>query len=245
MGHTPYELVYEKEVLFPIEFQVKTFKMAVQLGMNLSEAQKHRLEQLNELDEIRQEAVQRTDLVQQQRAKWYDKYIRDKRFQEGDWALLFDSKFKDFQRKFQTHWLGPYEIENFFSNGAIRIKTIDEHQTPFLVNDHRLKVYHKTISKEEFIKIFQDNSEMRLVKKNHSSPPAQSLFFSSLKKKEMYKLENQSLIGILIQKIQGENQKTLTPYIFQKKWSLISLMVCPFHSIPFHFYKFHSISLHQ
>jgi hypothetical protein len=32
-GHSPYELVYGKEVLLPIEFQIKTFKMAVQLGM--------------------------------------------------------------------------------------------------------------------------------------------------------------------------------------------------------------------
>jgi len=54
------------------------------------------LEKLNELDEIRQEVVQRTGLVQQQRAKWHDKYIKDKKFQDGDWALLFDSKFKDF-----------------------------------------------------------------------------------------------------------------------------------------------------
>eukprot|EP00253_Pinus_taeda_P032007 PITA_32007 len=43
-GHTPYELVYGKQVLFPIDFQLKTFKMVVQLGMDLSEAQKHRLE---------------------------------------------------------------------------------------------------------------------------------------------------------------------------------------------------------
>eukprot|EP00253_Pinus_taeda_P024763 PITA_24763 len=43
-GHSPYELVYGKEVLLPIEFQVKTFKMSVQLGMDLSEAQKHRME---------------------------------------------------------------------------------------------------------------------------------------------------------------------------------------------------------
>ena len=81
--------------------------------MDLSEAQKHILEQLNELDEIRQETVQRTGLVQQQRAQWHDKYIKNKRFQEGDWALLFDSKFKYFQGKFQTHWLRPYEIEKF------------------------------------------------------------------------------------------------------------------------------------
>ena len=64
IGHTPYELVYGKQVLFPIEFQIKTFKMAVQLGLDLSKAQKHILEQLNELDEIKQDAVLRTNIVQ-------------------------------------------------------------------------------------------------------------------------------------------------------------------------------------
>jgi len=88
----------------------------------------------------------------------------------GDWALLFDSKFKDFQGKFQSHWLGSYEIEKVFNNGAVRIRTIDESKTPLLVNGHRLKIYQKPISKEEFIKIFQDNFEMKLVKKNSSYP---------------------------------------------------------------------------
>eukprot|EP00253_Pinus_taeda_P025248 PITA_25248 len=171
-GHSPYEIGYGKEVLLPIEFQVKTFKMAVQLGMDLSKAQRHRMMQLNELDEIRQEAIVRTNLVQYQRVKWHDKYIKEKKFQEGDWALLFDSKFKDFKGKFQTHWLGPYEIDKVFSNGVVRIKTIDEYQTPLIVNGHRLKIYHKPLSKEEFVKIFQDNSAIRLVKKNPSSPPA-------------------------------------------------------------------------
>jgi transposase InsO family protein len=39
-GHTPYELVYGKRVLLPIDFQVKTFRTAMQLGMDLNEAQK-------------------------------------------------------------------------------------------------------------------------------------------------------------------------------------------------------------
>ena len=89
----------------------------------------------------------------------------------GDLALLFEPKFKYFQGKFQTHWLGPYEIEKVFSNGAVRIRTIDESQTPLLVNGHRLKIYQKPISKEEFTKILQNNYEMKLVKKNSSSPP--------------------------------------------------------------------------
>ena len=63
MGHTPYELVYGKEVLLPIEFQVKTFCMEAQLGMNLDEAQKQWILQIIELDEIRQDALQRTMLI--------------------------------------------------------------------------------------------------------------------------------------------------------------------------------------
>ena len=82
---------------------------------------------------------------------------------------MFDSKFKDFQGKFQTHWLGPYEIEKIFENGAIKIRTIDEGKISFLVNGHRLKLYHKTLSREEFVKKFQDNIDMKLVKKNPSS----------------------------------------------------------------------------
>ena len=58
-------MVYGKKVLLPIEFQIKTFKTAADLNLELTEAQKQRVAQLNELDEIRQEAFQHTNLVQQ------------------------------------------------------------------------------------------------------------------------------------------------------------------------------------
>ena len=61
--YTPYQLVYGKQVLLPIEFQVKTFRISAQLSLNLDEAQEQRMMQLNELDEIRQDAVQRTTLI--------------------------------------------------------------------------------------------------------------------------------------------------------------------------------------
>ena len=41
--------------------------MALELGMDLEEAQKQRVLQINELDEIRQDALQRTILIQNQR----------------------------------------------------------------------------------------------------------------------------------------------------------------------------------
>ena len=84
--------------------------------------------QINELDEVKQDALQHTTMVQQQITKWHDKFIKKKEFQVGDWALLFDSKFKDFKGKFTTHQLGPYQIQEVFDNGFVRIKTIDEEE---------------------------------------------------------------------------------------------------------------------
>jgi hypothetical protein len=151
IGHTPYEILYGKQVLLPIEFQVRTFCIAAELGLNLDEAQKQQALQLNELDEIRQDAIQQTILVQNQRSKWHDKFIKKKHFQPSDWALLFDSQFKTFKGKLTTRWLGPYEVDTVYDNGAVKIKTIDDGQVSFVVNGHRLKFYHKPISREDFL----------------------------------------------------------------------------------------------
>jgi hypothetical protein len=79
--------------------------------MDLNEAQKQRIMQLNELDEIMVRCLTKTTLIQQQRARWHDKFIKKKLFKVGDWDFLFDSKYKYFQGKFTNHWLGPYEIQ--------------------------------------------------------------------------------------------------------------------------------------
>ena len=139
-GYSPYEMVYDKQVLLPIEFQISRYRLVVELDMDLNETQQQRVMKLNELDEVRHDPLQQTTMVQQQRIKWHDKFIKKKEFQVGDWALLFDSKFKYFKGKLTTHWLGPYEIQEVFGNGSVKIKTIDEEEVSFLVNGHRLKV---------------------------------------------------------------------------------------------------------
>ena len=57
IGFTPYQLVYGKQVLLPIEFQIHTFKLAANLGIDLFESQKERIMQLNHLDEMRQATI--------------------------------------------------------------------------------------------------------------------------------------------------------------------------------------------
>lgn len=140
IGLSPYHLAFGKQLLLPIEFEIHTYRLATKLELDLSEAQQQRILQLNELDEIRKEDVEHTSLVQQQRMKFHYKFIKNNNFHIGEWVLLFDSKHKYFKAKFSTYQLGPHEIEEIIDNGSVRIKTIDEDETSFLVNGHRLNV---------------------------------------------------------------------------------------------------------
>ncbi len=132
--------------------------------------------QLNELGELRQDSLQRTILIQNQRSKWQDKYIKKKHFQPRDWALLFDSKYKILKGKLATRWLGPYEVETVFDNGSIKIKTIDDSQQSFIVNGHKLKIYHKPLTKEQFLQVMSTATNVEVVGRVFSLLPAQVSF---------------------------------------------------------------------
>ena len=56
-GFSPYDLVYGKSVVFPIEFKIRTLNIAMEVNLDVTEAQKSRLNQLNELDEKRLAAM--------------------------------------------------------------------------------------------------------------------------------------------------------------------------------------------
>ena len=64
IGFSPYELVYRKNVFFPIEFEIKTLRTTIKEKIDLMEAQKNRLNQLNELYEKCTAAVHHTSLIQ-------------------------------------------------------------------------------------------------------------------------------------------------------------------------------------
>ena len=102
------------------------------------------------MDEKKLDVIHQTTMIQQQRSKWHDKTIKHKQFQKGNWALLYDSWFKEFQGKLRTRWLGPYEVDIVFPNGTVRLLTINDSKTPLLVNGHQLRLYRKLISKEDF-----------------------------------------------------------------------------------------------
>ena len=92
------------------------------------------------------------------------------KFQTGNWALLFDSRYKNFKGKLTTRWLGPYEIVTAFDNGSVRIKTMDDSNISFVVNGHRLRLYQKPISKNDFLQDILQQQTMELVQGEVPSP---------------------------------------------------------------------------
>ena len=143
------------------------------VNLDVTEAQKSRLNQLNELDEKCIVAVDQATLIQQQRSKWHDRFIKNKVFYEGYWELLYDSRFKrDFKGKPGTRWLGPYQIDKVFDNGTICLVTVNENRTPFFANGQRLRLYHKPISRDVFITQVASNPGYQLVqgKESFSAP---------------------------------------------------------------------------
>ena len=77
-GFSPFELVYGKSLVFPIEFEMKTLRRNLEVNLDLTTTQNHHLDQLNELDGMHLASIHHTNLVQQQHAKWHDKIIKKK-----------------------------------------------------------------------------------------------------------------------------------------------------------------------
>ena len=46
-------------------------------------------------------------------------------------------------------------MEKCNENGSVLIRTIDEEAIPMLVNGHRLKIYRKPLSRQEFIETLE------------------------------------------------------------------------------------------
>ena len=156
-------MLFRSAPIFPIEFEIKTLRTTQEVGLDLTKAQIKRLQQINELYEARLLALQRTTIIQQQRSKWHDNLIKKKTLQEGDWALLYDSRFQDFPGKLLRRWLDPYKIQEVHKNGTLTLTTIDGSNSSFRLNGHQVRIYHKPLTKEYFFQQVHDDPAMQIL----------------------------------------------------------------------------------
>ena len=62
-GFTPFELLYGKVAMLPIEFEHKSLRTALELNIELPVAQREHLLHLNSLDEMRKATLERTEII--------------------------------------------------------------------------------------------------------------------------------------------------------------------------------------
>ncbi|GKA54101.1 reverse transcriptase domain-containing protein [Tanacetum coccineum] len=105
----------------------------------LNLAGKNRKSQINELNELRDEAYENSLLYKEKTKRLHDSKIKNRVFNVGDQVLLFNSRLKIFSGKLKSRWSGPYTVANVYPYGTIELSQKDGQN--FKVNGHRVKHY--------------------------------------------------------------------------------------------------------
>ena len=106
--------------------------------MKIEEAGAHRKLDLQELEEIRNEAYENTLIYKERSKVFHDQKISRKTFVVGQKVFLHQSKFKLFPGKLRSRWIGPFVVTHVFPYSAVEIQNAKTNKK-FVVNGYRLK----------------------------------------------------------------------------------------------------------
>ena len=119
---TLFQLVYGLEAIFPIECEIPSLKLAVQLLPKTS-ALEARLMELEQLDATCRDATISNEAHKRHVKIQYDKSVHPRVFSKGDLVLVYDQASDTLGAdKFVAIWHGPYIVKHVLGKGSYELQ---------------------------------------------------------------------------------------------------------------------------
>eukprot|EP00253_Pinus_taeda_P036128 PITA_36128 len=120
-GFTPFQLVYGLEATLPIECEIPSLKIAIELLPNTTLVEE-RVLYLERLDETRRLASLAIEAQKKRVKTHFDNTVNPRSFIEGDLVLLYDqANDKLGAGKLEPMWHGPYIVKIVLQKGAYEL----------------------------------------------------------------------------------------------------------------------------
>jgi hypothetical protein len=149
-GRTPYFLVFGQEAVHGVELQVESFRVMATRNAESSNSTRPRLLAIEELEEARAVALEKTIEIQAKRKEDYDRKLPiDHGIRQGELVLLYDNRHKEFPGKLHTRWMGPFRVVTIFENGSLQLQNLQGQWLDTRVNGSRVKKYIASTSSDE------------------------------------------------------------------------------------------------
>ena len=120
--------------------------------MKMDESGEQRKLQLQELEEICNDAYESARIYKENAKDFHDKVISRKEFKVGQNVLLYHSQLRLFPGKLRSRWIGPFVVTNVFPHGVVEIQSLATSKV-FKVNGHRLKSFYEGLQVKNVAKL--------------------------------------------------------------------------------------------